>query len=314
MGFAILGVMLGHLIQFKIHISILSDIIKLIHTYGFIFLSGFGLFFSYNKNPNRISFYKKRLFRLYLPFVFIALPFFILYILMGKDSVNNLFFHLSTITFWIKGNYYAMWYIALSVFLYMLFPLIYRMIVQRNMIITTIRVFSLVLLSFLVLFFIQFYYPGYWSSHKIGISKIPIFPIGIYIGYLASMKYRVKMIYLIPYFIICLLIMFFLCRYVDSLYRGFARTLIGIPIAVVSVDYMGNTLKKYVKIVFGFLGKYSLELYLIHVLVFYALRYSYFNDTINMAIGIIVSLLTCKLVNTYSHCLVSCFMNDKKER
>ena len=131
---------------------------------------------------------------------------------------------------------------------------------------------------------------------------------------MASKKYRVNMLYLIPYFIICLLITFYLNRYVDSFYKGFGRTLIGIPLAVVAVGYMGNTLKKILKVVLGFLGKYSLELYLIHVFVFYVLRNTFFNDTLNMAIGIVVSILTCKPVNYFSQYLCKLIKDDRKGR
>lgn len=57
MGYAILGVLIGHIIVFgEVHncdfISVATWFSSLIHTPGFLFLSGFGVFYSMNKDNN----------------------------------------------------------------------------------------------------------------------------------------------------------------------------------------------------------------------------------------------------------------------
>ncbi len=61
-----------------------------------------------------------------------TLPFFVFWLLLGKYDIIGLLTRLTTIEFWIGGNYSGMWYIALSVLLYAFFPLIYIAINRRG--------------------------------------------------------------------------------------------------------------------------------------------------------------------------------------
>ncbi len=127
MGIAILEVMLWHLQESAgVRNQLLQVFTKLIYTPGFFFLSGFGLFYSLSGNSNILSFYRKRIFRLYLPYLIISTPF-ILYIgiLKGKIIVD-LLMDISTLNFWIRGNYLGVWYIAVSLVLYFIAPILYR--------------------------------------------------------------------------------------------------------------------------------------------------------------------------------------------
>ena len=76
MGLAILGVMCGHYMNHTYQNNLLFSIARIIHTPGFLFLSGFGLYYSFVNNSNLGSFYLKRLKRLYLPFLLISTLFF----------------------------------------------------------------------------------------------------------------------------------------------------------------------------------------------------------------------------------------------
>ncbi len=76
MGLAILGVMCGHFMNHTYQNNLLFSIARIIHTPGFLFLSGFGLYYSFVNNSNLGSFYLKRLKRLYFPFLLISTPFF----------------------------------------------------------------------------------------------------------------------------------------------------------------------------------------------------------------------------------------------
>ena len=127
MGYAILGVLIGHIIVFgRIHesscISVISDLSYLIHTSGFLFLSGFGVFYSMNKDNNAKHFYTRRLYKFLLPFLIVAMPYFLVVTLANHGSVLNYLGLVSTVDFWIHGNYHGMWYIAVSLVLYAITP------------------------------------------------------------------------------------------------------------------------------------------------------------------------------------------------
>ena len=66
MGYAILGVLVGHIFAFgdvepTACVNVISWLNGLVHTAGFLFLSGFGVFYSLHKNGSIVGFYKRRL-------------------------------------------------------------------------------------------------------------------------------------------------------------------------------------------------------------------------------------------------------------
>lgn len=63
MGLAILGVMWGHLMNDTYQPSIFAQLARLVHTPGFLFLSGFGLYYSFSNNSDVHLFFKKRIAR-----------------------------------------------------------------------------------------------------------------------------------------------------------------------------------------------------------------------------------------------------------
>ena len=123
MGFAILGVLVGHVIAFsKWNMPILDRIAHGIHTPRFLFLSGFGLFYSLSKNSKTIDFYKRRFWRFYLPFVLIVLPFLLRSLFTGNFYIWSFISQITTLNFWFYGNNNGMWYIAVSFALYVITP------------------------------------------------------------------------------------------------------------------------------------------------------------------------------------------------
>lgn len=82
MGIAIFGVSILHAVRWAncddtIISKLLTPIARIAFTEGFLFLSGFGLFFSFNHNSCIYRFYRKRFFRLLFPFMIMSLPFLI---------------------------------------------------------------------------------------------------------------------------------------------------------------------------------------------------------------------------------------------
>ena len=71
MGFAIIGILLFHS---RIAVPYIDNLFVI--GYGgvdiFLFLSGFGLFFSFSENQNLASFYKKRFLRIFPAYIFIV--------------------------------------------------------------------------------------------------------------------------------------------------------------------------------------------------------------------------------------------------
>ena len=128
MGIAILGVCLLHGFSWA-NISetaighLIRPFAKIAFTDGFLFLSGFGLYYSFTKNGDLRKFYIKRVNRVLLPYMIMGLPFFLLSLITGCISVPTFLLKITSLCFWFLGND-GMWYISMSVALYFLFPVV----------------------------------------------------------------------------------------------------------------------------------------------------------------------------------------------
>ena len=103
MGYAIFGVLVSHLLMWlDIKIPGVNMVLRLIYTQGFLFLSGFGLYYSLSKSSEILPFYKRRVKRLYIPFALMAFIPFLIRALQFEGSVrcgfHNVVFGLSFLT------------------------------------------------------------------------------------------------------------------------------------------------------------------------------------------------------------------------
>ena len=105
----------------------IKDIVNMVYTGGFIMLSGFGLYYSIEKNGFG-NYFRRRVFRLLIPFWLISLPFYTILFFRGEMSFLDVFYELTTIGTWINGNTYGMWYIAAAVLSYFIFPISYKIV------------------------------------------------------------------------------------------------------------------------------------------------------------------------------------------
>lgn len=146
MGFSIIWVMLFH---YKIDGLLLEKIAN----YGymgvdvFFFLSGFGLFYSMEKNSDTIRFYIRRVRRI-----------FPLYFILGAfscvlfDNFSDFLWKYSTLGYWTNGII-ASWFIPAIVTCYFLYPfLFYTIFYNRDIKLFCIVVFTLILfVSYLII-------------------------------------------------------------------------------------------------------------------------------------------------------------------
>lgn len=241
MGVAIIGVMLGHLMNHTIQPPILPFVARMVHTLGFLFLSGFGLYYSFSKDNNIFNFYKKRVSRLYIPYFIIASIFFITLVSVEHKSILQFIGYITTAAFWYEGNYYAMWYVAISLVLYIIYPIIHNFTFKNESQIH-IRLIIVLILFLSVFIVINFISPSYWSMIKFGLAKSFIFPIGMYVGYLSKIGFDFKRKQTILYFIACIFCMI-IGKKIDSEAYGMFRALFGIPIFCFLLNYIDNKAK-----------------------------------------------------------------------
>ena len=98
----------------------------------FLFLSGMGLFYSLSGNPRLGDFYRNRLIRILPAYLLIGgVGWLILDIMLRKTGWLRFLLDFSTISFWTEGER-MVWYISLILILYMVFPLLYRIVAVPN--------------------------------------------------------------------------------------------------------------------------------------------------------------------------------------
>ena len=304
MGVCIIAVFVCHIYVFA---TIPSECIKSVFrtitdfgfTDGFLFLSGFGIFFSLSKDSNIISYYKKRIKRLYIPYLLIASPFFILITIYTKGDWIRFFSRLLTIDFWINGNFYSMWYVSVLIALYLISPFIYRFIKAKGAI--------SYLIGFAIIMMMMIFFE-YKREAQEGLGEykfVTQMPAYIYGMLAAKMLYEksskinlifVCLILALPFTFILVHFRFEMLCY----YQTFVRVL-NLGLFAILFELLNNNKSAFVRIMSWF-GQLSLELYLTHMLIFWSLILFFpSKSSIIILASILISILISKPISAVIH-------------
>lgn len=277
MGMAILWIMAFHcyLKPLEAHrIPIVYAIIK----HGnlgveiFLFLSGIGLYHSQRRKSGITAFYLRRVIRVVLPWLILSFPYWGLKtLIIDRGGFGAFLLNWSGLSFWTDGIT-TVWYVAFSVLLYALYPLIFRC--QRRSAATIPALIAGAILLNIVLYLIC---PAHYDKIEIALARIPVFLLGCYAGESIAeekklFKNRAVYLYLL---VMILLYVFKLCYNRFDLpwptlsvavligrLGGQATALLVILAASLLFTVFGlKPLKK----MLSFLGGITLELYLLHV-------------------------------------------------
>jgi len=262
----------------------------------FLFLSAVGLYFSFSKDSNIKNFYKKRLIRI-LPSILIVGTIYYAYRQVG------LLTYLKNITFisFFTSGVRDLWYFALIVILYLLFPILYKIIDKKGL--RGLIGLLLVVVGLAILMFN--FTPGLYKNIEIAVTRIPVFLIGLYLGEKIKNKREIPEISIILFFllfIICNVVLFnvsfkyYMCvRYIYCI--------LGISIVFI-ISYLHSKVKyELTDKVLVFFGTYSLEVYLIfeklaievRKLSFVHVQNNFLFYTVMFIITMILSILLKKL-------------------
>lgn len=206
----------------------------------FLFLSGLGLAFSFEKNDVG-TFYKNRFWRIY-PLYIIAVS--ITYALCyAKWDFTTYLANLTTIGYYMDGGKNRFdWYVNALISLYITFPLFYYY--------SKLRYVGLAILTILVFLWGVLYYHTvpYWYDCLI--SRLPIFLYGIMFSKCYKSSNIVALVGIL---------LFIPCRVFSS--KSLATSFLVIPLIIFLLDLVPQLSSKIRKTI-EFCGKYSLEIYL----------------------------------------------------
>ena len=300
MGLAMLCVLAGHCYLSEVlpgHLyAALSIVMYGFFTQGFLLLSGLGLYVSFSKNPNIKEFYKRRIWRVLIPYLIIATPYFIFTDIYAHHDALAFVAHETTLAFFFQGNFSGMWYIAASLFLYAIYPFVHKFLFDHKH--TELRLLILVTMILVVTLSLYRYCPDYYELIRIGLDRVSVFFVGAYIMYMSYKRQSINM--LIGGGILLFAILSW--RFSGSSELMLLLSMIFLPLALAIIfGYVFKWVSQVrpltiINNVFSWLGKYSLEIYIIHLLVFNLLKdYVLTNTTeqICMVIGEATALVLC---------------------
>jgi peptidoglycan/LPS O-acetylase OafA/YrhL len=218
---------------------------------------------------NILEFYKKRVVRIIPTYLIFAIVYILLLtIFKSTPSITEILSILTGTEFWINGEL-LFWYISAIIVLYLLFPFFLKVInFGKN---SDKKINLLILLGFLYLIILAISFSKL-SYLLIFFSRIPIFIIGCFIGkMLKEEKEDIGLIWIITAGVIGIIAMFLADKISIQSGKWIGAGLVIIPACLIAgkiIEKIENnkTVNK-IMIFLKFMGKYSLEIFLIHVVI-----------------------------------------------
>ena len=258
----------------------------------FLFLSGFGLYFSYAKCFSKKEFYKKRVIRI-LPTVLF---------LIGLFAISSDLIHgqmpitVFSPKYWFYSVYANYWFIGAILFLYVLFPFI-CFCVKQNAILTLVLTF---IISLIVVTYIHLFNIGIFSQLVVYFARLPIFVLGVIFAHHQYLLVHKKTILILLFLSIPCLFYF---------PKDFQRMMyfpLAVAICTILPRFLDKMPTRFSNILSRF-GKISLEFYLIHVFLLGIGIVSFLNKEfdVNIYVGVLVTFLFTTICSMFSSFIIS---------
>ncbi len=273
MGFAILWVMFFHSTGNYGNFPVLAKI-KSFGNLGvdiFLLLSGIGLYFSAQRLSQEtggrwiVPFYRKRFLRILPATIFCLFPWYC-YLNWGQRvNIFRFILDVTSLSYWIDGNNQG-WYVALTIVLYLFYPLFYTVIIKGKRK-APFYCFVLIAIDISINTIIAIFQPDWFGRVNLAICRVPMFIAGCFLGVKVKEKKEQNLLPIIcfPFIVVFVVI---LLKYKEPLrVYGIWRYLtgaLGFCVAVVLSAVFRFVHGRWISKFFCFFGKYTLELYLVH--------------------------------------------------
>lgn len=272
MGIATLLVVLNHskCFEWNSHLEIMK---KLFSEGGigvdiFLLLSGMGLYYSFSKCTDRKEFYRRRFLRIipvYLPLAIIFAAIIGYFGGGGRLNLLDYVLRVMTISYWIKGDG-IYWYVSYILVFYLLYPLIYKYLLQKD-----VKPMIPIACMFVVEVVFLVFFNEYYVMLQLALSRLPITILACYLGKYAYEEKEVSIIRIVTLLIPFLLLRGIRIIFVPEMYEALVTFLVKTAnmFLIIFFVYFYWGIDKFIfpiiKRVFSFVGRYSLEIYLIHM-------------------------------------------------
>lgn len=230
----------------------------------FLFLSGLGLYYAMKKNPDVGLFYRRRLCRLMIPYVIVALPsWIILDVFIEKRGLLEVFRDFTFLTFFGEGDKWY-WYIGLMLLCYLIYPYIFQIVDSaRDAIDGEMRLIGLASALTVSALVIELYEKDVFSDTNIALLRLPIFLAGCFYGR-SSYEERTSYWKWGILFILSAGLLILLPTK-SPIYSRYVSGIFNVSICAGAAWIFDRTrIRPFLKVLEWF-GAHSLELYLVHV-------------------------------------------------
>ena len=240
----------------------------------FLFLSGYGLCFSYNKNTIW-KFWKRRFKRIMPQYIVYALIATILGFTLSNRNVSvwDLFCNITTLSYYDVGGWFIDWYLAALVIFYVLFPLLYSIV--------NLKTFIILLIS-ACLFFMFYDTNDIEWKYICFLARIPIFCLGIVLYRIfvtPPTRDSLRQFSLLIVTIVCLGLFLLLINIFDFIdISKFFVTSLFTPVFIVIICWLRKFLPIRIIRIVEFLGVESLMIYLSNNLSQLFMEFVYFHN------------------------------------
>lgn len=271
----------------------------------FLFLSGFGLYFSYSKTCNIKEFYVKRFFRLLPSVIILILSFAVIEVVL---NINGGFKEIISLSYWFFAIYSKNWFIGAILLFYIAYPFIYSFLVKNSKI-TLIGSFIVAIIGILI---IDLFEIKILKQLVVYFARIPVFVFGsVFAKNIHFFNHKYPIVF---YVFLTLPLLYVLPKSFQRLLYCFVT--LGV---VTYLPYMFKVLPLWINTYLKMIGKASLEFYLIHIYLFCNDILGEINDyckseilTVIIVLGI-VSILAV-LCNKIISMIMRLLINEKKIR
>ena len=286
MGWSILWIMMLHFTFHQIRP------LGFVAQYGFagvdmfLFVSGFGIYYSLKKDSSLYSFYKKRLFRIFPTYYLLGI---IASIVLFHDNILTYLFRYTTIGFWI-GNIYWEWYIPSLLLLYLLAPFL-KKIIDRKMLFAI----SFISIVCLVCAYLLINEDIINREHFFTLYRIPAFIFGMVCAYCFECNNSKKLFYFLLIAGIPIFAILYPNHHLVYNYKYFSLLFLS-PLFILAIVLICKYLQ-FTNPMTSKIGKASLEIYLIQSIFFSAIIRglivipSQWHDILTISIIIVSSVL-----------------------
>ena len=228
-------------------------------------------------------------------------PYIIVTSILDKDSWYLIVARIFGLSFWIEGNYCSMWFIHVLLILYFIYPLFHRIVFITKY---KFFFFSTLFLCYGILIFVLAKFTSVFSMYSFALFRIPFFFMGACVSWAYQKKDDVMwlMIWIVSYLAISVSNLSVDLESMSSIYKmAFYLPLLGVSIDIMQRHDFVKTIK-----LFNWLGKYTLEIYILHLLFMYIFMRIGYNIRIAIIVGEILAVVLCPFVQTAMNTITSC--------